>query len=126
MSNTNIRPWKQGPLLPAEFTAAVDRMTNWERSRWMKAGQPGAVDGSVEKLGAFLTSLPRRFEKHPFSLIGTGKVSMRKMLEGRTGIDVVQLGERTAVVEATGRMIDRLVRRFHYCLGAEIIQPSGE
>lgn len=126
MSNTKDRPWKQGPEVPAGVQARVAQLTNWQRNQWMRAGQPGAVDGSVEKLDAFLASLPRRFEKHSFSLTGTGKVSMREMLAGRTGIEVAQLGDRTAIVEATGRMIDRLVRRFHYCLTAEILQPSGE
>ena len=106
----------------------VDGMTNWERNNWMAAGRPGARSGSVDEVEAFLAGLPRRFERHVFSLatFGSKKLPMRQILRGRTGIRIERLNEGSAVVEATARMIDRLVGSFRHCLTAEIHQPSGE
>lgn len=126
MSNTNIRPWKQGPEMPAEFSARVNQLTNWQRSQWMRADQPGAVDGSVERLDEFLAALPARFEQHTFALhtFGNKRVPMEQILQGRTGITVRVLGTGTALVDATERMINRLLERFHYCLGT--VSAEGE
>lgn len=118
-------------LIEPTVADLVNSMTNWQRNQWMRAGQPGAVDGSVEKVQQFLDSLPKRFERHVFTLtkVGDKRVTMPQMLASRTGVNAIwvsQMTNKTAVVEATARMIDRLVRSFHYCLVAEIHQPSGE
>ena len=112
------------------ITDLVNGMTNWQRNQWMRMGRPGSGDDSCEAVQEFLGILSHRFDRHVFTLtkVGDKPITMQQMLAGRTGVNAIwysQMTDATAVVEATARMIDRLVRRFDYCLTAEIHQPSG-
>lgn len=39
------------------YLAAVDRLTNWQRSQWARAGYPGTRDRDPEQITSFLTRI---------------------------------------------------------------------
>lgn len=40
----------RGKPKSADFKAAVDRMSNWQRNAWARAGYPGLEKGDVDKV----------------------------------------------------------------------------
>lgn len=50
-----VRPNK--PFSP--FQQAVNRMTNWQRSQWARAGYPGLRDEDIKKLEFFVATRGR-------------------------------------------------------------------
>lgn len=101
------------------YTAAVEGMSNWERSQWARAGYPGAVNDDADRVGEFIAGLPARGERRRYTLTSFGRVPLVDVLRGRTGIVVLEFGDQSAVVEGTARMIERLVDRFN-ALDAEL------
>lgn len=102
-------------------SAVVQGMTNWERSRWLNAGCPGALDKEDTEVKAFLASLPPRFTLHSFRVSTNGKVKLVDALRGRTGMTITEFSDESAVVRATNRMVERLVASHPRALSYEVL-----